>query len=112
MQALGVSTAEGVRNIELRKPRQGKVSDPWKRNQAFFFFFAMAGHVNRNHAFQNKTNKMQGSCKMWKTGSIPAQYEFFKKILFLMYMLKKGGGHITDRLYEWEFAKELCVVLN
>lgn len=72
----------------------------------------MAGHVNRNHAFQNKTNKMQGSCKMWKTGSIPAQYEFFKKILFLMYMLKKGGGHITDRLYEWEFAKELCVVLN
>ena len=29
-----------------------------------------------------------------------------------MYMLKKGGGHIMDRLYEWEFAKELFVVLN
>lgn len=64
MQALGVSTAEGVTNFELQKLRQGKVSDTWKRNQAFFFFFAMAGHVNRNHAFQNKTNKMQGSYKM------------------------------------------------
>ena len=71
MQALGVSTAEGVTNFELQKLRQGKVSDTWKRNQAFFFF-AMAGHVNRNHAFQNKTNKMQGSYKMWKIGSIPA----------------------------------------
>lgn len=29
-----------------------------------------------------------------------------------MYMLKKRGGHIMYRLYEWEFAKELCVVLN
>lgn len=38
MQALGVSTAEGVTNFELQKLRQGKVSDTWKRNQAFFFF--------------------------------------------------------------------------
>lgn len=41
MQALGVSTAEGVTNFELQKLRQGKVSDTWKRNQAFFFFFLL-----------------------------------------------------------------------
>ena len=74
MQALGVSTAEGVTNFELQKPRQGSVRSMEKKSTLFFFFFfAMAGHVNRNHAFQNKTNKMQGSYKMWKIGSIPAQ---------------------------------------
>ena len=29
-----------------------------------------------------------------------------------MYMFKKKRGHIVDRFYEWEFAKELWVVLD
>lgn len=91
--SLGGFYCRGCHELWTPKAETGKSVRPMeKKSSLFFFFFAMAGHVNRNHAFQNRTNKMQGSCKMWKIGSIPAQYGFLKKILFLMYMLKKRGG--------------------
>lgn len=47
--------------------------------------------------------------KNWKDSS--TIWIFLKNFVFNVHV-KKRGGHITDRLYEWEFAKELCVVLN
>lgn len=52
MQALGVSTGEAVSNFELRSLDREKRQTNGKGNLPFF---AIARHINRNHAFLNKT---------------------------------------------------------
>lgn len=53
MQALGLSTGEADMNFELQSLDREKCPINGKEILPFFFFFAIARHINRN-AFQNK----------------------------------------------------------
>lgn len=84
MQALGVSTAEGVRNIELRKAETGKSVRPMeKKSSLFFFFFAMAGHVNRNQCLsKQKPIKCKDHVRCEKLEAFQHNMNFLKNFVF------------------------------
>lgn len=59
------------------------MSDQWKRKEIEQAFFAVAGHVNRNHAFQNKTkNKCNDRVRCEKLEAFQHNKDFFKTGVF------------------------------
>lgn len=61
--------------------------------------------------FKTEPIKCKDHVRCEKLEAFPTIWIFKKNFVFNVHV-KKRGGHIMYRLYEWEFAKELCVVLN
>lgn len=79
------------------------MSDQWRRSLAFF---AIAQHVNRNHAFQNKTKyKCNDHVRCENLEALQQNRDLFYIFGFLNVYVRKGGAHTMDTLHEWEYAK-------
>ena len=83
MQALGVSTAEGVTNFELQKPRQGSVRSMEKKSSLFFFFFLLWQDMSiETMPFKTKPIKCKDHIRCEKLEAFQHNKDFLKIFCF------------------------------
>lgn len=90
--SLGGFYCRGCQEHWTPKAETGKSVRPMEKKSSLFFFFLLWQDTSiETMPFKTKPIKCKDHARCEKLEAFQHNMDFFKKILFLMYMLKKGG---------------------